>query len=284
MQTAQIQDLEPGAGISYGNKDWTIVEQKAVGATVFSSEIMDFMPFSEDEEGKNWTECSLHGYVTEDILKALVEAGANEADMVETEVDLTAVNGDTDFGKDKSKVFLLTGDQYADLKSLIPKVEEKYWLVTAYSCEEFYIGGEYLHQVRVVCPDGSLEGSKPDGGLYGVRPAIALKPSTQVTLKTSAIHDKLVELEDMLGTSSPITFTAESLALVMETAELCNQIPSVPSTMSQAEDYALNMTAEQVYLDILSKIVNGSSIVHMNDFNVYALVPVLKEKIEQEGI
>ena len=284
MQTAQIQDLEPGAGISYGGKDWTVLEQKPTAAMIFASTIFEYMPFSEEEEGKNWTEATIRGYVTEDLLKTLIEGGVTESDLVETEVDLTALNGDTDYGKDKCKVFLLTGDQYTALKGKIPKVDEVYWLLTPTSCEEFYVGGSYLHQVRIVRPDGSIEGSKPDGGMYGVRPAISLKPSTQVTVTSSEIHDKLVELKTMVGTSSPIEFSADATALVAETASLCNEITAVQDTMAQARVYAQSMTAEQVYFDVLTKIVDGSTIVHMNDFSVYALVPVLKEKIEAEAV
>ncbi|MCR5329603.1 MAG: hypothetical protein K6E62_00240 [Lachnospiraceae bacterium] len=278
MQKAQIQDLETGAIVNYGNLDWVVLEQKPTGTTIFGSSIADFKPFSEEDDGKNWTDSTIKVYMTEELLKQMIEAGVQENDLVETEVDLTTVDGSTDFGKDKCKIFLLTGEQYTSFKEKIPKVDETYWLLTAYSTEEFYVGGAYMHQVRIVRPDGSLEGSSPDAGLYGVRPAVCLKPATEVQIVNSEIHTKLEELKAMVGTTSPVTFSAEAVSLVGEISDLCNSIASVQSTMEQATEYAQNMTAEQVYLDCLSKILDASTMAHTT-FNVYALVPVLQTKI-----
>ena len=282
MQRALIVDLEEGATIQYAGIDWTILKQAESGALIFSSSIVEHKPFNEDDDEKNWTQCTLRGYVTEDFLKFLIEAGGNEDDLVETEIDLTTVNGDNAFGTDKCKIFLLTESQFSDNSDKIPKAAEPYWLLTAYSCEEFYVGGAYMHFVRFVRPDGSLEGCSPDGGLYGVRPAICLKQETEVDVVNSDILNKAADLMEMVGSTRPITFSAEAKALVSEISALCGNMAFVQKTKAQAEEYANGMTAEQVYLDIPAKIVNAPTVVHMN-FAVYGLIPVLKEKIEEEG-
>ena len=278
--TANIEDLEQGAKIRYAGANWIILEPLTAGILLLSDSIMGNKAFNEDTD-QNWKNSSIKPYLNEELLDALIKAGASKDDMADAEIDLKALDNDSAYGKDLCKVELLTNERYNRLKEYIPPADETYWLATPYTCNEFYVGGAYSHFVRIVRPDGSLEGSTADGGLYGIRPVICLKRGTVIEVVKSQIHDNVVELKGIVGTTSPITFNAAAKTLITDTVTLCNTMEYVTDTLSQARTYAQSMAAEQVYFDILAKIVNGTSITHMT-FAVYGLIPVLKEKIKAE--
>lgn len=274
MQTAHIEDLEQGAIVNYAGLEWSVLEPVKAGILMLSTTMRANKAFNEDSE-QNWKSASIRAFITEELFSAEDE---NIADM---ELDLTAVDGATEYGKDICRAALLTEAQYTRLKEYIPEAAESFWLATPYSCNEFYIGGAYSHYVRIVRPDGSLDGSPADGGLYGIRPVICLKRNTEIEVVKSTVHDNMTELKEIAGTTSPVSFGSGAMALINKTADICNAMEYVADTLSQARTYAQSMTAEQVYFDILAKIVDGDAITHM-DFAVFGLIPILKGKIEAQ--
>ena len=106
-----------------------------------------------DEGGsKDWREASLNEYMNTDLLQKIRSDGAGENALIKAEVNLKA-----------------TDEQYGVYADIIPKSKESWWLVTPYSCNEFYAGPAYSQYVRFVRPDSSRDGCMPDAGLYGVR-------------------------------------------------------------------------------------------------------------------
>lgn len=277
---ANIEDLEQGAVVKYAGVTWNVLEPTGTGIQILSESVWANKPFNEDTD-QNWKNASIKAYMEDELLKELSDGGADEGDLSEIELDLTAVDGDTAYGKDTCRITLITEEQYVRLKEYISSVGESYWLVTPYSCNEYYIGGAYSHNVRIVRPDGSLDGSTADGGLYGVRPVICLKRGTEVEVVKSMVYSNVAELKDIVGITSPVAFGSGAVTLINKTAEICNAMAYVTDTLSQARTYAQSMTAEQVYFDILAKIVDGDAITHM-DFAVFGLIPILKEKIEAQ--
>lgn len=62
----------------------------------------------------------------------------------------------------------------------------------------------------------------------------------------------------------------------------CNQIPIVKDTQEQAEAYAEGLSAEEVYLDMLQKIVDAPTKIHML-MSARMLIPVIDKKLREEG-
>lgn len=77
-------------------------------------------------------------------------------------------------------------------------------------------------------------------------------------------------------------FTEAHKELIHEISELCGNIPLVQSTKEQAEDYAKDLTAEQVYIDMLYKIVEAPTGIHMRAA-VRMLIPVIDRKLKGDG-
>lgn len=80
-----------------------------------------------------------------------------------------------------------------------------------------------------------------------------------------------------------IEFTSRSVELIHEIADMCNEIPIVQKTKEQAEDYAEGLSAKQVYMDMLVKIVEAPTAIHMK-MSAKMLIPIISRKLKERGI
>ncbi len=99
------------------------------------------------------------------------------------------------------------------------------------------------------------------------------------------IDDMICELleEPVAQEDNNIVFTSRSVELIHEIAEMCNDIPIVQRTKEQAEDYAKELSAEQVYLDMLVKIVDAPTAIHMK-LSAKMLIPIISRKLKERGL
>ena len=94
--------------------------------------------------------------------------------------------------------------------------------------------------------------------------------------------ERLLEM-DIVGNSNTVTFSDEARQLIHEIAEKCNTIPIVNETREQAEQYAEGLTAEQVYVDMLHKIVEAPTRIHMR-ISARMLIPIIDQKLTEGGV
>jgi len=99
------------------------------------------------------------------------------------------------------------------------------------------------------------------------------------------IDDLICELleEPVDQEDNKIVFTSKSVELIHEIAEACNDIPIVQKTKEQAEDYAEGLSAEQVYEDMLLKIVEAPTAIHMR-MSAKMLIPIISRKLKERGL
>lgn len=72
------------------------------------------------------------------------------------------------------------------------------------------------------------------------------------------------------------------MELIHEISEKCKGIQIVEQTREQAEEYAKDLSAEEVYYDMLSKIVDAPTTLHMK-CSVRMLVPIIDRKLKERG-
>lgn len=100
--------------------------------------------------------------------------------------------------------------------------------------------------------------------------------------------DKMVEEllgMDIVKSDNTVTFSNEAKQLIHEIAEKCSIIPIVDETREQAEEYARGLSAEQVYTDMLYKIVEAPTRLHIR-VSARMLIPIIDQKLrnaETEG-
>lgn len=179
MTKANIK-IAPSSVINYGGLDCIVLDVEQDRILVLAKESIGNMPFDEGNSN-NFPKGTLCKYLNGESIKKLKANGADTSALIPTTIDLTSDDGLKDYGKTTQKIFLLTCDMYRKYRSVIPNLDDWWWLATAYSTES----NGYAGLARLVYSDGSLGYSLACGGNGGVRPAFYLKSSILESLSPS---------------------------------------------------------------------------------------------------
>lgn len=158
--------------IEYGGLDCIVLDIEQDKILVLTKESIGNMPFDEGNSN-NFQKGTLCKYLNGEFIKKLKANGADTSALIHTTIDLTSDDGLKDYGETTQKIFLLTCDMYRKYRSVIPDLDDWWWLATAYSTES----NGYACFARYVGSDGSLHYYYACSGRYGVRPAFYLKSS-----------------------------------------------------------------------------------------------------------
>ena len=179
MTKANIK-IAPSSVINYGGLDCIVLDVEQDRILVLAKESIGNMPFDEGNSN-NFPKGTLCKYLNGEFIKKLKANGADTSALIPTTIDLTSDDGLKDYGKTTQKIFLLTCDMYRKYRSVIPNLDDWWWLATAYSTES----NGYAHIARIVYSDGGLYNSSAYVGSNGVRPAFYLKSSILESLSPS---------------------------------------------------------------------------------------------------
>lgn len=172
--------IAPSSVISYGGLDCIVLDVEQDKILVLAKESIGNMPFDEGNSN-NFPKGTLCKYLNGEFIKTLKANGADTSALIPTTIDLTSDDGLKDYGETTQKIFLLTCDMYRKYRSIIPNLDDWWWLATAYSTES----NGYANIARIVFSDGSLNYNGAINGNNGVRPAFYLKSSILESLSPS---------------------------------------------------------------------------------------------------
>lgn len=172
--------IAPSSVISYGGLDCIVLDVEQDKILVLAKESIGNMPFDEGNSN-NFPKGTLCKYLNGEFIKTLKANGADTSALIPTTIDLTSDDGLKDYGETTQKIFLLTCDMYRKYRSIIPNLDDWWWLATAYSTES----NGYAHYARRVGSGGSLYNGSAYNGHSGVRPAFYLKSSILESLSPS---------------------------------------------------------------------------------------------------
>lgn len=172
--------IAPSSVINYGGLDCIVLDVEQDKILVLAKESIGNMPFDEGNSN-NFPKGTLCKYLNGEFIKKLKANGADTSALIPTTIDLTSDDGLKDYGETTQKIFLLTCDMYRKYRSVIPNLDNWWWLATAYSTES----NGYAYYARLVGSDGSLYRSYACNGHIGVRPAFYLKSSILESLSPS---------------------------------------------------------------------------------------------------
>lgn len=172
--------IAPSSVISYGGLDCIVLDVEQDKILVLAKESIGNMPFDEGNSN-NFPKGTLCKYLNGEFIKKLKANGADTSALIPTTIDLTSDDGLKDYGETTQKIFLLTCDMYRKYRSVIPNLNDWWWLATAYSTES----NGYASLARYVYSDGSLGSHLAYNGVGGVRPAFYLKSSILESLSPS---------------------------------------------------------------------------------------------------
>jgi hypothetical protein len=172
--------IAPSSVINYGGLDCIVLDVEQDKILVLAKEFIGNMPFDEGNSN-NFPKGTLCKYLNGEFIKKLKANGADTSALIPTTIDLTSDDGLKDYGETTQKIFLLTCDMYRKYRSVIPNLDDWWWLATAYSTES----NGYANYARSVNSDGSLYYNNACIGNNGVRPAFYLKSSILESLSPS---------------------------------------------------------------------------------------------------
>ena len=172
--------IAPSSVISYGGLDCIVLDVEQDKILVLAKESIGNMPFDEGNSN-NFPKGTLCKYLNGEFIKKLKANGADTSALIPTTIDLTSDDGLKDYGETTQKIFLLTCDMYRKYRSVIPNLNDWWWLATAYSTES----NGYARYARAVYSDGGLYNDSAYHGDSGVRPAFYLKSSILESLSPS---------------------------------------------------------------------------------------------------
>lgn len=172
--------IAPSSVINYGGLDCIVLDVEQDKILVLAKESIGNMPFDEGNSN-NFPKGTLCKYLNGEFIKKLKANGADTSALIPTTIDLTSDDGLKDYGETTQKIFLLTCDMYRKYRSVIPNLDDWWWLATAYSTES----NGYAHYARSVYSGGGLGNDFACLGSYGVRPAFYLKSSILESLSPS---------------------------------------------------------------------------------------------------
>ena len=179
MTKANIK-IAPSSVINYGGLDCIVLDVEQDKILVLAKESIGNMPFDEGNSN-NFPKGTLCKYLNGEFVKKLKANGADTSALIPTTIDLTSDDGLKDYGETTQKIFLLTCDMYRKYRSVIPNLDDWWWLATAYSTES----NGYDDYARIVYSDGSLSYGYAVSGNSSVRPAFYLKSSILESLSPS---------------------------------------------------------------------------------------------------
>ena len=179
MTKANIK-IAPSSVINYGGLDCIVLDVEQDKILVLAKESIGNMPFDEGNSN-NFPKGTLCKYLNGEFIKQLKANGADTSALIPTTIDLTSDDGLKDYGETTQKIFLLTCDMYRKYRSVIPNLDDWWWLATAYSTES----NGYALGARGVYSDGGLSHYIACYGNKGVRPAFYLKSSILESLSPS---------------------------------------------------------------------------------------------------
>lgn len=172
--------IAPSSVISYGGLDCIVLDVEQDKILVLAKESIGNMPFDEGNSN-NFPKGTLCKYLNGEFIKKLKANGADTSALIPTTIDLTSDDGLKDYGETTQKIFLPTCGMYRKYRSVIPNLDDWWWLATAYSTES----NGYATRARSVYSDGSLGNNSAYYGDDGVRPAFYLKSSILESLSPS---------------------------------------------------------------------------------------------------
>ena len=184
---AKLENLKRGQTFYGAGIQWLVLghtnssQGLPIVTHIVSTGIVERRAFDEKNRN-NFGISTLLAYLNREFLKRLEDA-FGEGAVAEQSIDLTSNDGLKDYGNVKTKVGLLTEEEYRQHRDILPPLggEGWWWLATPYSTER----AGYPSLVRRVCSDGPLYNNFAYVGDNGVRPALYLKSDISVSLDSN---------------------------------------------------------------------------------------------------
>lgn len=189
MKTA-VMNIAAGQCVKFHNEPCLVLEHRQNGTLLMTCNQIE----AKFGGSNNYAKSALAKHLNSTFLEALTENHVDE--VLLRKVDLTAVNGSTEYGSVVCRVAPLTLDEYRRLRGIIPLPESWEWFATPWSTPAV---NEDDTWVAGLSTNGDVDGNCYSNS-YGSRPAFlipsdyAVEVDEENPLEQFSLNDLLAEI------------------------------------------------------------------------------------------
>ena len=110
-----LGDAKPGEIVKIGDWEWVVLEQRSEGTAVITKDFIETMEFGNNSD---WRTSLIREKLNKEFIKELTTV-IGEWSIVETERDLTSLDGLDDYGTCMDKISLLTVAEYSKYHKIL---------------------------------------------------------------------------------------------------------------------------------------------------------------------
>ena len=189
MKTA-VMNIAAGQCVKFHNEPCLVLEHRQNGTLLMTCNQIE----AKFGGSNNYAKSALAKHLNSTFLEALTENHVDE--VLLRKVDLTAVNGSTEYGSVVCRVAPLTLDEYRRLRGIIPLPESWEWFATPWSTPAVNEDDTWVAGLNT---NGDVGGNYC-GNSYGSRPAFlipsdyAVEVDEENPLEQFSLNDLLAEI------------------------------------------------------------------------------------------
>ena len=184
QKNLQLSRVRQGEAFTFDGVRWVKLDEGAGAAFVVAEDVLlKNTPFecedAEREDHNNFNGSNLELSIVELLI---VKHQKIQDAFVERPIDLTTMDGMTDYGMPVVTARVLTIDEYRKYRRFIPLASEPYWLATGWTTKS----SPRSDTDSACCgrADGALDSSGVCYANFAARPALYLKSSILVSVDT----------------------------------------------------------------------------------------------------
>ena len=196
QKNMELCRVRQGEAFTFDGVRFVKLDESAGAAFVVAEDVMlENIPFehedAEREDHNNFKGSNLELSIVE--LLTVKHQKIQDA-VVERPIDLTTMDGMTDYGMPTVTVRALTIDEYRKYRKFIPLASKPYWLATGWTTKSSPRSG--ADRAYYVSTGGTLGGNGVYLAYFAARPALYLKSSILVSVDTEDEGKVLTDYSD----------------------------------------------------------------------------------------
>lgn len=189
MKTA-VMNIAAGQCVKFHNEPCLVLEHRQNGTLLMTCNQIE----AKFGGSNNYAKSALAKHLNSTFLEALTENHVDE--VLLRKVDLTAVNGSTEYGSVVCRVAPLTLDEYRRLRDIIPLPESWEWFATPWSTpavneDDTWVAGLYTNGGVSRSSFSSSHGSRP---AFLIPSDYAVEVDEENPLEQFSLNDLLAEI------------------------------------------------------------------------------------------
>lgn len=189
MKTA-VMNIAAGQCVKFHNEPCLVLEHRQNGTLLMTCNQIE----AKFGGSNNYAKSALAKHLNSTFLEALTENHVDE--VLLRKVDLTAVNGSTEYGSVVCRVAPLTLDEYRRLRGIIPLPESWEWFATPWSTpavneDDTWVAGLFASGDVSLNLYGNSRGSRP---AFLIPSDYAVEVDEENPLEQFSLNDLLAEI------------------------------------------------------------------------------------------